>query len=175
MQNGRHVLRGMIAGAAGGLAASWVMNEFMSGPGQKLQQALQTDRQNEEDRRQSSQPNEDATMKTADALVSTATGGRHLSWQAKEKGGPVVHYAFGSLMGALYGGAVELWPGASANLGTTFGTALFTGADVIAVPTLKLGPAADEQPKTKLASPLAAHIVYGATTELVRRIVRKML
>jgi hypothetical protein len=45
----------------------------------------------------------------------------------------------------------------------------------MAVPTLKLGPSPDEEPKSKLVNPLAAHIAYGATTELVRRLVRRAL
>jgi putative membrane protein len=171
----KDLIRGIAAGMAGGLAASWVMNEFMAGPGQKLQQAVQSEAENRQQDAQSGVPKEDATMKTADAIVSTATGGQHLSWEDKEKAGPVVHYAFGSLMGALYGAIVEYWPGVKAGAGATFGSALFTGADLIAVPVLRLGPWPDEQPKSALASPLVAHVVYGVTTELVRRMVRKIL
>ena len=32
----KSVVRGVLAGMAGGLAAAWVMNVFMAGPGQKL-------------------------------------------------------------------------------------------------------------------------------------------
>lgn len=46
-------------------------------------------------------------MKAADAVVSISTGGRHLSSEQKGKAGPLVHYAFGALMGALYGTAAE--------------------------------------------------------------------
>jgi hypothetical protein len=42
-------------------------------------------------------------MKTADAIVSTVTGGRHLSFEQRQKGGPIVHYAFGAIMGGVYG------------------------------------------------------------------------
>jgi putative membrane protein len=38
-----------------------------------------------------------------------------------------------------------------------------------------LGPSPDEQPSSALASPFAAHLVYGFTTELVRRIVRSAI
>jgi putative membrane protein len=175
MSNNKHLVRGVLAGLAGGLVASWVMNEFMAGPGQKLQRAVQSDEENERQAIQSDEPKEDATMKTADAIVNVATGGEHLSWEEKQKRGPVVHYAFGTLMGGIYGGLAEYCPPVRAAFGTTFGSALFTGADLIAVPVLHLGPAPDEQPKSALASPFAAHIVYGVTTELVRRIVRAIL
>jgi uncharacterized membrane protein YagU involved in acid resistance len=175
VSNDAHLSRGIVAGIVGGLVASWVMNEFMTGPGQKLQQALQTPEENERQAIQNEEPQEDATMKTADAVVSTVTGGEHLSWQQREKAGPVVHYAFGAAMGAIYGGLAEFLPGIRAGCGTTFGTALFAGADLVAVPALKLGPSPDEQAATAQASPLAAHLVYGLTTEIVRRMARAFL
>jgi putative membrane protein len=143
MSKKRHLVRGVLAGLVGGLVASWVMNEFMAGPGQKLQQAVQNDDENERQAIQSDEPKEDATMKAADAIVDVATGGEHLSWENKQKSGPVVHYAFGTLMGGIYGGLAEFCPPVRAAFGTTFGSALFTGADLIAVPVLKLGPFSD--------------------------------
>lgn len=175
MGQDKHVARGIIAGLAAGLVASWVMNEFMAGPGQKLQQAVQTPEENERDAIQSEAPKEDATMKTADAVASAVTGGQHLSWKEREKSGPIVHYAFGGLMGALYGGVAELWPAVRAGFGTTYGSLLFTGADLIAVPVLKLGTSPADQPVTAQTSHLAAHLIYGLTTEGVRRIARSLL
>ena len=46
---------------AGGLVAAWVMNQFMAGPGQKLQEAVQA--------HELPNPSEDATMKAAEAFV----------------------------------------------------------------------------------------------------------
>jgi putative membrane protein len=180
----RHALRGILAGVCAGLAASWVMNEFMAGPGQKLQQALQSDQEKlEEHLRQmekseeggKEEPKQDATMKAADALVSTATGGQHLSFEQQEKAGPVVHYGFGALVGGLYGGLAEYSSTVRTGFGTGFGTALFAGADLVAVPAFNLGPPVSETPMRTLANPLAAHLVYGATTELLRRVFRAVL
>ncbi|QHN02522.1 DUF1440 domain-containing protein [Granulicella sp. WH15] len=114
-------------------------------------------------------------MKAADAIVNTVTGGRHLSLEEKQKDGPIVHYAFGALMGGLYGGLAEYSPLVRSGFGTSFGGVLFTGADLIAVPAFKLSGAPTEFPASAYATPFAAHIVYGATTELVRRIVRAVL
>jgi uncharacterized membrane protein YagU involved in acid resistance len=175
MNQEKHIGRGIVAGLAAGIVASWFMNEFMTGPGRKLQQAVQSPGDSEGDAIQNEAPKEDATMKTADAVVTTVTGGQHLSWEEREKAGPAVHYAFGGLMGAIYGGLVELWPGVSSGFGTTFGCVLFIGADLVAVPALKLGPSPAEQPTTAQVSPWAAHLVYGVTTELVRRIARPLL
>jgi uncharacterized membrane protein YagU involved in acid resistance len=152
------------------------MNEFMSGPGQKLQEAVQTDEQNETDRAQQketeNQPKEDATMKAADLIVEKVTGGRHLSWEEKEQGGPLVHYAFGTLMGGIYGGLAEVAPPITAGAGTGFGIVLFAGADLFAVPALGLSQSASVEPVSKLTSPMAAHLVYGVTTDIVRRLLR---
>jgi hypothetical protein len=173
-----HILRGVFAGVAGGLAASWVMNQFMEGPGQKLQSSLQSEqerKQQEIQQRESQQRGEvkeDATMKAADALVKTATGGRHLTLKGKQVGGPIVHYAFGALMGGVYGALAECTGQATRGFGTAFGAALFVGADVVAVPAFHLSEPSSVQKPATLVNPLAAHLVYGATTELVRRAVR---
>lgn len=180
-QEDKHLVRGILAGAAGGLVAAWVMNQFIAGPGQKLQQAVQIDHENqpqqahEKDGEQSGQPKDDATMKVADALVNAATGGRHLSLDQKEKAGPVIHYTFGALMGGLYGGLAEYTSLATTGFGTAFGSVLFSGADLIAVPALNLSESPTEQRPSALATPFAAHLVYGATTELVRRVIRAVL
>ena len=175
----RHLVRGVLAGVAGGLVASWVMNEFMAGPGKKLEESIQTPEEKEHARREEEQqkdaPQEDSTMKVADAVVSTATGGQHLSFEGKQKGGPIVHYTFGALMGGIYGGLAEYLPIARAGFGTSFGSVLFAGADLVAVPALKLAPPPSQEPKSALSKHFAAHIVYGGTTELVRRIVRAVL
>ncbi len=177
----KHVLRGILAGAGAGLAASWVMNQFMAGPGEKLQESLQTDEEKmgqqirQMEQKESSEPKVDATMKAADALVNTATGGRHLSMEEKQKAGPVVHYGFGALVGGLYGGVAEYSAAARRGFGTVFGGALFAGADLVAVPALHLSPPLNETEPKQLANPLAAHLVYGATTELLRRVFRAVL
>ena len=156
------------------------MNQFMAGPAKKLKHAVQSDDQNLQDdiaevEAASQPPKEDATMKAADAIVHVVTGGRHLSWEQKEKAGPVVHYAFGALMGGLYGGLAEYSPKVTAGLGTTFGGALFGCADLVAVPALHLSPPEDNKITRALISPFAAHLVYGMTTEIVRRTVRTIL
>lgn len=175
MRKRKCLMRGVLAGVAGGLAASWVMNEFLTGPGQKLQKAVSGPTTQEKPAEpEDSQPKEDATMKAADAIVSTATGGKHLSWEQKKKAGPVVHYTFGAIMGGLYGGLGEYIHAVTSGFGTTFGGVLFASADMFAVPTLNLSGSSDKS-VSSLASPFAAHIIYGVTTEAVRRLVRLIL
>ena len=171
-----HLARGIVAGIAGGLVASWVMNEFMENLGPQLQKAVQgNDAPQSQQQPQDGEKPDDATMKTADAVVAAVTGGQHLSHEGKEKGGPIVHYAFGALMGAVYGAIAEEMPKATTGFGTAFGAALFTGADLVAVPALNLSQSSGNEPVSSLATPFAAHLVYGAATEAVRRLVRALL
>lgn len=171
----RRVARGTLAGIAGGLAASWVMNLFISKLGEKLTQSLMSDEDKRQQQQQSTQerePEEDATMKAAEGIVHTVTRGHHLSHEEREQAGPIVHYAFGGLVGGLYGALAECSDWTSIGFGTVFGTLLFAGADLIAVPAFGLAPSPTGQPIAAQATPLAAHLVYGATTDLVRRAIR---
>jgi putative membrane protein len=166
------ILRGAAAGALGGLVASWVMNGFIAGI-TKAQEALKPPEQKAQE--ESQQPkdeeqSEDSTIKVADAAAWLATG-HHLSKQGKQRGGPIVHYVFGTLMGATYGTLAELSATARAGTGSVFGTALFIGADEVMVPALGLAKPPTQEPASSQLTHWAAHIVYGITTELVRRVI----
>ena len=159
-----HPLRGLAAGIAGGLLAAWVMNGYQA-VWSKTAEALKEPREKKTKQRES----EDATMKAADRAAQ-ATLGRRLSKDEKKKAGPVVHFAFGAAMGGLYGVVAEYVPAARAGFGTLFGAALFLGADEIAVPGLGLSEPPTEAPLSSHLYGLSAHLVYGAGTEAVRRI-----
>jgi putative membrane protein len=175
----RHVVRGVLAGVAGGLVASWVMNQFMAGPGKTLTEVVLTPQEKAQQQAEAEQKERtgepDATMKAADAIVNLATGGEHLSYEGKETGGPIVHYAFGAVMGGIYGGLAEYSSVVRSGFGTSFASALFAGADLVAVPALKLSGSSEGEPKAALVTPYAAHLVYGVTTEAVRRLMRKVI
>ncbi len=113
----RHLVRGILAGVVGGLVASWVMNEFSSTLGQKLSEAVESPAEQQQLKQQSD--GEDATMKAADKVVETVTGGRHLSHEQREVGGPIVHYAMGAISGGIYGALAEYTDIAKAGFGTT--------------------------------------------------------
>lgn len=162
MSKQKSLWRGVLAGIAGGLAAAWMMNEFMAGPGQELQQAVQSDEENRQQQAYSDKPKEDATMKAAEEIVHTEDG-------------PIVHYAFGAITGGLYGGLAEYSSVVTSGFGTSFGGILFSIADFLAVPALNLAPSPMDQPASAQASPFAAHFVYGVSTELVRRMLRMLL
>jgi putative membrane protein len=140
----RRIGRGLVAGLAGGLLASWTMNQFQT-VWSKASEQLQ-DKSKEQQQGDSQGESEDATMKAADELTRNVLD-RPLTKEEKKKTGPLVHYAFGSAMGALYGVAAELFPNvATRGFGTGFGATLFAVADEIAVPALGLSSKATDTP-----------------------------
>jgi putative membrane protein len=162
--------KGAVAGAAGGLVASWIMNQFQAATS-KAAELAQGQNANAN---AGPQDGEDATIKAASAISENVAAHR-LTADEKKIAGPAIHYVFGSAMGALYGVASELAPKSSAGRGVPFGAALCFGADEVAVPMLGLSGAPSETPVSTHASALAAHIVYGFTTDTVRRAVRGAL
>ena len=182
---------GAIAGAVGGLAASWVMNQFIIATQRRAEQAG-ADRS---ERQQARQPNssasspqqqkekrqkegngggEDATVKTAEA-ISRNLFDHELSQKEKEIAGPVVHYAYGALIGSVYGAIAEAWPTIATGFGMPYGVAVWALGDEIAVPALRLGPPPTEVPAEKHADFLAAHIVYGIALDVSRRVARHVV
>lgn len=172
MSREKNAIRGMLAGVAGGLAASWLMNRFLADPGKKLRHAVQSDVENLKEQKSSLE--QSAAMKTADAVASAASG-RHLSREELEKAAPVVHYTLGAILGAMYGGLAEYLPPVKTGFGTAYGSVVFGVADLIAVPAFKFSGSSGGQPVALLVSPFSAHVVYGVTAELVRRVVRTIL
>lgn len=160
-------LIGLLAGFAGGLVAAFAMNQFQSG-WSKLSQKLKPDRQGQQ---QSEGSGENATTRTADAIVH-AINGKELEKSQKQTAGSIVHYVFGASMGALYGAVSEYYPEARVGFGTLFGAALFLFADEIAVPALGLSGSPTEAPLSSHAYALVSHFVYGITAEGVRKGIR---
>jgi hypothetical protein len=176
MMNGdRELWKGVVAGAAGGLAAAWVMNQFQSGWGKASEALDHSDTpQGEQERHTEDSDAEDATMKTA-AKIAENVFHRKLSREEKKKLGPVVHYAFGAGVGAVYGGLAEYVPQATSGVGLPYGAAVFVGADEVAVPAFGLSKPPEEYPASAHLYALASHLVYGLTLEMGRRGIRRMM
>lgn len=175
------VWKGLVAGLAGGLVASWTMNQFQAAWTRMAEgtdkphgaQSMQPAEGSKGDG-QDTQDQDDATVKTAKA-ISKGVFGRELQESEKKPAGAAVHYAFGTLTGGLYGALAELSPQVTNAAGLPFGAAFWLVADEITVPLLGLskGPAA--YPVSTHAYALASHLVYGVTTEVSRRALRHVL
>ena len=165
------VWKGIAAGAIGGLAASWVMTQFQSA-WSKAAEAASNGNSNRANGKESL--DQDPTVRTAEKVTKTFTGNR-LDREQKEKAGPIVHYAFGTVVGALYGAAAEYLPTVKSFAGLPYGAAVFVGADEIALPVLGLTKKPTEYPASQHLYGLSSHFVYGLTLEGVRRAVRERL
>ena len=98
-----------------------------------------------------------------------------LTRKEKELAGAVAHYAMGVTSGAIYGVAAELTPAATSGAGLPFGAAVWAIADETVVPALGLSKSATEYPLSIHAYAFASHLVFGLTSEVVRRTVRRAL
>ena len=169
--------KGLVAGLIGGLVASWTMNRFQDAwirlagspsSGQEGQAGLQRTEKNSEEEQ------DDATVKTASA-ISEGLFDHKLTRSEKKIAGPLVHYAFGTSVGGLYGAAAELVPGVTTGAGLPFGAAFWLVADETALPLLGLSKGPTAYPASTHVYALVSHFVYGLTAELVRRKVRDTL
>ena len=156
---------------SGGLVACWAMNQFQGALSSAIE-AVSPPKSRPQ--KQSKDNGEDGTMKTAEALSETFLG-RKLTKKEKEKAGTAVHYAFGTLLGGVYGVVAEFSPNAKSVAGLPFGSALVIGADEIALPALKLSRKPDEYPASRRLYGLTSHLVWASTTELVRRLTSSAL
>ena len=144
------------------MAASWIMPRFQFA----LAHALGCTDPHEGQ-------GEDATVKTAQR-ISSALLCHELSAEEKKMAGPLVHYVYGTAIGALYGGLAQKHPAITLGFGGAYGTAAWLG-DEIAVPALGLGKKPTEIPVSQHCQLLAAHLVYGIALEGVRRLALKAL
>jgi uncharacterized membrane protein YagU involved in acid resistance len=172
----RSIAAGAFAGLVGGLVATWAMSEFQAMwsrvvDGEEPRSAGgRHDARDWQERYEGSNANEIAAQSVARTAID-----RPLTREELEAAAPAMHYAFGGVMGAMYGAVAEVAPAARALAGSGWGTALWIAADEIAVPLLGLSESTTEQPLERHAQALAAHLVYGVTNELVRRGVRAAL
>ena len=187
MMNKNSIGKGLAAGIAGGLVASAVMNQFQKFvsklmEGDQRSHGAQSQQQGFPDHgislelqeRGSDEPDDNAAVRTGNA-VSEFVFNHKLSKREKEVAGAVAHYAMGATSGAIYGVAAELAPATTAGQGLPFGAAVWLVADEAIVPALGLSKSAKEYPLSTHVYAFTSHLVYGVTTEIVRRGVRRAL
>lgn len=188
-RRGGSAAKGLLAGAVGGLAASFVMNGFQAAWSRRTHgrsrshgaQSLQTGEPRGGDEWTSGLAGEREAAQTRDAAERVAAGaaealaGRELTRREQDAGGTLVHYLYGTATGAAYGLAAELAPPAAAGYGLPFGAAVWLGADELVVPALGLSKPAGDYPPSVHAYSFVSHLVYGLTTELVRGALRRVM
>jgi hypothetical protein len=156
-------LQGAGRGAAGGLLAAGVMSRFQT-VWSKAQEPSNGETQSED---------ESATVKAAE-MLSHAVLRHPMSAQEKKIAGPLMHYAFGAVIGAAYGVLQSEVPMISRGAGTLYGTLVWAVADEVVVPALGLARPPQDYPPNVHARALAAHLVYGVALYGFDRVLRKL-
>jgi putative membrane protein len=169
-RTGTSLWKGLVAGALGGLIGSFAMNQFQASIAAASRSLSD---EGGESGSQSSEGSDNATVRAARA-ISEGVLNEPLDEREKQSAGSAVHYAFGTAVGAVYGGAASLLPPITAGRGMLYGTAVFVLADEIGVPAAGLSAPPDETPASSHAQAFASHCVYGFVTDLVRRALLKM-
>ncbi|HEV7904078.1 MAG TPA: DUF1440 domain-containing protein [Pyrinomonadaceae bacterium] len=179
--------KGLAAGVVGGLVASVVMNQFQavwsklaegeerSHGAQSLQQGTPQQGVGRELQAEGKDEAEDDAPERLANAISVGVLDRELTDSEKDAAGTIFHYAMGTTSGALYGAVAEFVPGVKAGAGLPFGAAVWLAVDEGLVPAAGLSKSPAEYPLSIHAYALASHLVYGLTTELVRRAVRNAL
>jgi putative membrane protein len=167
-------MKGFVAGAIGGLIGTWAMSEaqraWTRAAGDEVPASAggKHDARDWQERDEHQNSNELAAQAVACYLI-----GRRLTYDELRIAAPALHYAFGTAVGAMYGAYAERRhrKGSGAWLGTT----LWFAADEVAMPVLGLSEPMTRRPLEMHLQSLTAHLVYGAMTEVVRRLVRSQL
>ena len=178
------IVRGIVTGIAAGIAATLVMDQFqkLSTAGQKALEKQKKLAEHESPweiaheqapEEQKAAEQEDSTEIVA-RKIAEATGS-HLAGEDKKKAGQAVHYTFGTLMGVVYAVSAELVPEVTTGAGTAFGTLLFLSADEVAVPAFQLSGPPTDTPAVDHLQHWAAHIVYGASLDMVRNLITRLM
>jgi len=172
----RNVAAGIIAGVIGGLVGTWAMSEFQGMWSRVIDGEEPQSPGGRHDARDWQERHEDQNANEITAqVIARQTINRPLTREELAVAAPMVHYAFGGTMGALYGGLREVSPAVRKLGGPGWGAAVWIGGDEIAMPLLGLADRDKDYPLEAHAQSFAAHIVYGVTTEVVRRGVRALL
>lgn len=159
--------KGLLAGVAGGLLASFLMEQFQAG-WSAAAEAIHPSK------KQPGRKADPATVKAANA-VAQKIAGRKVPAAYKPAAGEAVHYGMGAVSAAIYGALAEVAPIVTVGAGLGFGTGVWLLADEVAVPKAGLSKPPQEIPLTTHLYALASHLVYGWITETVRSAVRRAL
>jgi hypothetical protein len=161
------ILKGLLAGVAGGLLASFLMEQFQAAWSAALEAKSPS-------KKRGGRKADPATVKAANAISEKVTG-RKIPASYKPAAGEAIHYGMGASSAAIYGVLAEVAPLVTIGDGVGFGTGVWLLADELAVPAAGLSKPAKEIPLTTHVYALASHLVYGWITETVRCAVRRAL
>ncbi len=174
---GTRMLRQAVLGAAGGVLAGLVMNQFAravsaaTGGREADSAAPGTDRvgRGVQPPQAEGRSDDDAAVRMGARAYRAATG-REPHPRDRPLLGSLAHFGFGASAGACYAVLAERLPFIRLGHGTLYGTAVWAIADELVTPALGLSRGPRELGPGVHAYALAGHWVYGAALETVRQL-----
>jgi uncharacterized membrane protein YagU involved in acid resistance len=171
----KSAVHGIIVGSLSGLVGTILMTQFQI-LWKKASKEIQPPNQKAQ-AKHSDKEKKDSTVKTAEEISKAV--GLEFTHAEKKKAGNLVHYVFGTSMGAMYGLLRETAPNTVQHMNSTvsgagYGTLVFLGAHHIVVPALKLGSNPLSEPVPDQISEYLAHLVYGVGTSLTYTTIRRL-
>jgi putative membrane protein len=166
------MMKGILAGAIGGLAGTWAMSEAQRAwtcavEGEAPESAAgKHDARDWQERQEHQNSNEIAAQ-----VLATHVIGRPLDRRELGVAAAAVHYTFGAVVGALYGAYTEHLRHRGAGTGIALGTTVWLVADEIAMPLLGLSRPTTRRSVEMHLQSLAAHLVYGCIAAMTQRAV----
>jgi len=100
---------------------------------------------------------------------------RSLDPDVRASAAQALHYAFGMGVGAIYGAMAEADSTVTRLGGIVFGLGVWAAADEMSTTLFGLAPAPGDRPPLAHTYSVLSHVVYGVTTESVRRSTRALL
>ena len=111
---------------------------------------------------------EPTTVKVADQ-ISQAVAARPIPEPYRESAGNAVHFAFGTLMGGLWGALSSFAERPPSGTGVLFGIGLWLGADEFVLPALGLTQPPAHRELKEHAYEASMHAVYGLCLDAVNQ------
>ena len=118
-------------------------------------------------------PSADAPPAKLANRAAQAIAGERLTEQQKEVAEQGMHWVFGTVLGGVYGAAVEWLPALNDGMGLPFGAVVFGVMHEGALPAADLEPGHEDKDPVNERNEMISHLVYGFVTEAVRAQVRK--
>ena len=172
-QRDRSIPRGFLAGALGGALGTVALNVFQK---LSLQATEALENKVDADATYSTQQKallsmfEKAHARTADAVASAA--GADLTREQRKAAVPITEFVFGIVCSGIYGATAEYLPAVTVGSGMVYGAVLFTGASIMVLPAIGFVPPPQDRTLVQHIGGLTGNMLYGAVTEIVRRLLR---
>ena len=118
-------------------------------------------------------PSADAPPAKLANRAANAVAGERLSEDQKAIAEQGMHWVFGTVLGGVYGAAVEWLPALNDGMGLPFGALVFGLMHEAALPAADLEPGHEGKDDEQERNEMITHLAYGFVTEVVRSQVRK--